>query len=103
MFRWCNVLVLFAALIVTACDSKSEEEEDNEDTTEEEVTVPAEYGPENDWWHALESDLPVDLEGTGYDEGDIAYNFQMNDQFGDDVELYQFYGQVIVLDVFAEW
>lgn len=64
---------------------------------------PAEYGPENSWWHALEDDVPGDLAGTGYREGDIAYNFTARDQFGDEVELYQFHGQVIVLDLFAEW
>ena len=102
MFRWRDVLVLSTALIVAACDTKAEEDEDNEDT-EAEVIVPVEYGPENTWWHAMESDVPADLEGTGYGDGDIAYNFQMTDQFGDELELYQFYGQVIVIDVFAEW
>ena len=61
------------------------------------------YGPENTWWHAWEEDLPADLQGTGYSNGDIAYNFTGIDQYGDPIELYQFYGQVIVLDVFAEW
>ena len=34
---------------------------------------------------------------------DTPYNFTLTDQFGTEVELYQFYGQVIVLDIFAEW
>jgi len=61
------------------------------------------YGPENSWYHVMDDQIPGDLAGTGYSQGDIAHNFTMVDQFGDDVELYQFYGQVIVLDVFAEW
>lgn len=104
MIRWRDILVLSSALMFAACDTK-EADEDNEDTEETEgiVTPPSEYGPENSWWHAFESDVPAELEGTGYDEGDIAYNFQLNDQFGEEVQMYQFYGQVIVLDVFAEW
>ena len=107
MFRWRDVLILSATLMVTvACDTKDDEEED--DTTglpglDDTETTPSDYGPENSWWHAAESDVPGDLEGTGYGEGDVAYNFLMQDQNGDEVELYQFYGQVILLDVYAEW
>jgi cytochrome oxidase Cu insertion factor (SCO1/SenC/PrrC family) len=103
MFRWRDILVLSSVLSV-ACDVKDEAEDDEDSEDTEEVYVePSEYGPENSWWHALESDVPADLEGTGYGEGDIAYNFQLNDQYGNEVELYQFYGQVIVIDAFAEW
>jgi len=65
--------------------------------------APAEYGPENTWWHAQEADVPADLEGTGYRVGDTPLNWTFVDQHGDDVELYQFYGKTILLDVFAEW
>ncbi|MCP4872735.1 MAG: TlpA family protein disulfide reductase [Proteobacteria bacterium] len=61
------------------------------------------YGPENSWWHANASDVPGDLAGTGFRAGDIATNFTITDQYGDEVELYQFYGKIIVLDVFAQW
>ena len=62
------------------------------------------YGPDNQWSHALEGDLPADLgESVGFSNGDIAPNFTMEDQNGDMVELYQFYGNVIVLDLFAQW
>jgi len=71
-----------------------------DDTAEDEKTP---YGPDNTWWHAWEEDVPADLQGTGYATGDIANNFTGIDQFGDPIELYQFYGQVIVLDVYAEW
>ena len=113
MLRLRDVLILATTLMFTACDilEKADEDEDEEDTTglpgledsTDTIGGGAEYGPENSWWHAMESDVPADLEGTGYGEGDIAYNFQLNDQFGDEVELYQFYGQVVVLDVYAEW
>ena len=35
--------------------------------------------------------------------GDILPNFTLTDQNGDDVELYQFYGNVVQLVLFAEW
>lgn len=76
---------------------------DDAPDVEPEIEEPAQYGPENSWWHALEDEVPGDLAGTGYREGDIAYDFTVVDQFGDEVQLYQFYGQVIVLDLFAEW
>jgi peroxiredoxin len=62
-----------------------------------------EYGPENDWWHACTQDIPEGLSGTGFGSGQVASNFSLLDQFGKEVELYQFYGKVIVLDVFAQW
>jgi hypothetical protein len=61
------------------------------------------YGPPNNWWHADTGDVPPGLQGTGFDNGDTAYNFTLMDQNGDQVELYQFYGKVIVLDVFTYW
>jgi len=64
---------------------------------------PSDYGPSNSWWHASQDDVPSDLAGTGFRKGDIAGNFTAVDQHGDTVELYQFFGQVIVIDVFTEW
>lgn len=61
------------------------------------------YGPENAWPHANLSDVPPDLEGTGRGVGDVLPNFAMTDQNGEDVELYQFYGRVVQLVLFAEW
>ncbi len=61
------------------------------------------YGPPNSWWHADASDVPPGLAGTGWTNGSIANNFTFMDQNGDQVELYQFFGSVIVLDVFTMW
>ena len=47
--------------------------------------------------------MPSTLVGTGFRTGDVANDFTAVDQNGDEVQLYQFYGQVIVLDVFTEW
>ncbi len=62
-----------------------------------------EYGPDNGWFHACEEDMPANLSGFGLSQGQTAMNFTMVDQNGDFVELYQFYGQVVVLDLFASW
>lgn len=62
------------------------------------------YGPDNAWWHASTASIPdFDEAEVGYGKGDIAPNFTLIDQNGDEVELYQFYGQMVLLDVFAEW
>jgi len=61
------------------------------------------FGPSNNWWHADTSDVPFSLSGTGWSAGDTAYDFTGIDQFGDTVQLYQFYGQVILIDIFAFW
>ena len=89
-----HLLALLAALaLLPACPPEPEPEPE----------APAAFGPVNSWWHALEADVPADLEGTGFRTGDVAHDFVAVDQFGDDVQLYQFYGKVIVLDVFAQW
>ncbi len=75
----------------------------DDDDAGDDDDVPAEYGPENGWWHASEADVPADLEGSGYRIGDTPHDWTFVDQHGDEVELYQFYGKAILLDVFAEW
>jgi hypothetical protein len=103
MSRWWIPAGLLAALafVLGGCPAAPADDDDagDDDTTAE----PQPYGPENTWWHALADDLPGDLAGTGWSTGDVANNFTLVDQFGDDVELYQFYGQVIVLDLFTYW
>lgn len=41
--------------------------------------------------------------GDGWGNGDIAPNVGLQDQFGEDFALYQFYGNVILLDFSAGW
>jgi len=47
--------------------------------------------------------VPADLESTGQDVGDIADDFRLLDQFGEEVSLWSFYGQVILIENAAEW
>ena len=79
-----------------------EEKAANDDALWDEDDLVARYGPANNWYHTGVSTVQ-DSGECGYNEGQQACNFTMVDQNGDDVELYQFWGQVIVLDVFAEW
>lgn len=56
--------------------------------------------PTNSW----EVNLPPDdLEAEGFDEGEVVPDFRMMDQYGDTVSLWQFYGEVVVLDISTMW
>lgn len=46
---------------------------------------------------------PEGLEGEGWHNGDVVPDFRLMDQHGDEVSLWQFYGQVIVLDHSTYW
>ena len=86
-------------LLSVAC---VEEKPFNEDALWTEEDMQPKYGPSNNWYHTGVGDVQ-DSGECGYNEGQQACNFTMVDQYGDDVELFQFWGQVIVLDIFAEW
>jgi peroxiredoxin len=106
-------LPALALLGLFACTESDKDDDDDDDDDDVSDTGPSSdddddgadelYGPENGWFHALAADVPADLAGTGWYTGDTAYNFTLSDQYGDEVELYQFYGQLVVLDVFAVW
>ncbi|MCP4504306.1 MAG: TlpA family protein disulfide reductase [Deltaproteobacteria bacterium] len=76
------------------------------EVTEPEVTEPeVPYGPENLWWHTNESQVEG-IDGTGTIDSDIGetiQNYTFVDQNGDAVELYQFMGRPILLEIGAEW
>jgi thiol-disulfide isomerase/thioredoxin len=55
---------------------------------------------DNDWISATPR---ADLESTGFGLGEIPPDMCMLDQHGNNVSLWQFYGQVILLDISAEW
>ena len=107
--------LLTGLFICTACvDTKSETDTAETDTSSEADTdtddsdsgtdtpVVESYGPDNVWYHATVDDVQ-DSGQCGSNQGEQICNFTMVDQNGDNVELYQFWGQVIVIDVFAEW
>ncbi|MBN2799611.1 MAG: TlpA family protein disulfide reductase [Deltaproteobacteria bacterium] len=56
--------------------------------------------PENDW---PMGEPPYGLVGSGFDEGEVVPDFRLLDQRGQTVSLWQFYGQVILLDLSTMW
>lgn len=56
--------------------------------------------PENTWPLAAP---PADLEGQGFETGQVLPDFRGMDQNGDEVSLWQFYGLVWVLDISTMW
>lgn len=56
--------------------------------------------PENSW---TINTPPAELEGSGYEVGEIPPDIRLADQFGDTVSLWQFYGMVIALDISTMW
>lgn len=56
--------------------------------------------PENTW---TVGETPEDLEGEGFAEGQLALDVRGDDQHGDEVSLWQFYGNYILLDISTMW
>lgn len=56
--------------------------------------------PENSWPAGTP---PADLQGQGFEEGQVVLDGVFFDQFGDDVKLWQLYGQLWVLDISTIW
>lgn len=56
--------------------------------------------PENDWEMNIP---PADAVEEGFRVGETPLDLRMIDQHGKDVSLWQFYGQIVLLDVSAEW
>jgi thiol-disulfide isomerase/thioredoxin len=56
--------------------------------------------PENTWYSETP---PVDLTSEGFSTGQVPPEFRVLDQYGDEVSLWQFYGQLILLDISTLW
>ncbi len=46
---------------------------------------------------------PGDLEGEGTDVGEILLDFVRVDQYNEEISLHEFYGNVVVIGVGADW
>ena len=68
--------------------------------TSQKVGACAEGLPENEW---PVGEPPVNLDGEGFEVGEVVPDQCVPDQHGDDVALWQFYGRVWVLDVSTMW
>jgi peroxiredoxin len=62
---------------------------------------PSEWEPPENTWTVTAP--PADLEGEGYAKGEVVPDFRLVDQHGDEVSAWQFYGNVILLDVSTIW
>ena len=71
------------------------------------LTSPADSGGPSSCWMEVEnswtSATPRDLVAQGFGIGQTPPDMCMLDQNGDMVSMWQFYGQVVVLDISAEW
>jgi len=47
--------------------------------------------------------IPDDIGDEGRAVGDVIENFFLEDQFGEEVELHRFFGNVILIESAAEW
>jgi peroxiredoxin len=56
--------------------------------------------PDNSWF---QGQVPSDLEAEGFGVGQVPPDFRLVDQHGDTVSLWQFHGQIIVLDISTMW
>lgn len=94
------ILTIFIGL---ACTGVKEGEQYDGDVPTNSISDASNlYGPDNSWYHAESSEVP-ESDSCGFSLGEQACNFTMVDQFGDEVELYQFAGKYVVLDLFTEW
>ena len=64
------------------------------------VGVYACNGIKNNWEFSPPS---ISIEEEGWGPGQVAPNYIMKDQFGQDVCLWQFYGKLVLIDISAEW
>lgn len=44
-----------------------------------------------------------DISATGIEEGDTVSDFSADDQYADGLHLYEFYGNVVLIEISADW
>jgi thiol-disulfide isomerase/thioredoxin len=95
-----SLLLLASLTPLWACSDKGAATDTQTDSAE--PTTP--YGPENAWYHAPDASLvPEEPAEDVWTRGEQVPNLRFTDQNGDEVWLYQFFGQTIYIDWAAEW
>ena len=90
--------MIFLLTPLWACSDKGAATDDTQ------VTAPTPYGPDNAWYHAPDASLvPEEPAEDQWTEGEQVPNLRFTDQNGDEVWLYQFFGQTLYIDWAAEW
>ncbi|MBK6579804.1 MAG: TlpA family protein disulfide reductase [Sandaracinaceae bacterium] len=97
-----SLLLLASLTPLLACSDKGAATDDTQGDTQ--VTAPTPYGPENAWYHAPDASLvPEEPAEDVWTRGEQVPNLRFTDQNGDEVWLYQFFGQTVYIDWAAEW
>ena len=97
-----SLLLLASLTPLLACSDKGAATDDTQGDTQVTATTP--YGPENAWYHAPDASLvPEEPADDVWTRGEQVPNLRFTDQNGDEVWLYQFFGQTLYLDFAADW
>ncbi len=70
-------------------------------TSPVDTAEPEEWTCQENTWGS--SSPPSNLVGSGFSNGEIAQDLRFYDQFNNEVCLWQFYGELILFDISAEW
>ncbi len=85
-----------------AADSDGDGAADNEEIYQFTDPVDEDSSPYIGGWQRMP--VPDDLaDDEGREVGAVMENFFLTDQFGDEVELHRFYGNVVLVESAAEW
>lgn len=60
------------------------------------------WEPPDNRWDYIDGP-PAELVGEGYAKGDVFPDFRLQDQHGDELSMWQFYGMVVALDLSTMW
>lgn len=97
-------------LVLAACSGDDKEPAGDDtgtpltDDTDDTQPATEPYGPDNAWYHAPDASLvPEEPRDAEFKIGEQVPNLRFTDQNGEEVWLYQFYGQTIYVDWLAEW
>ncbi|MBK9648142.1 MAG: hypothetical protein IPO67_23815 [Deltaproteobacteria bacterium] len=97
-----SLLLLASLTPLLACSDKGAATDDTQNDTQ--VSAPTPYGPENAWYHAPDASLvPEEPAVDQWTLGALAPNLRFTDQNGDEVWLYQFFGQTVYINWAVEW
>lgn len=88
-------LLLVAAVALGACSANEVDGTSN-------VTADAPDRLDNTWYQAEAELRPLTDDADSFLVGDVAPNFLLNDQFNDPVELHQFAGKAVLLEVMPD-
>ncbi|MCO4772415.1 MAG: hypothetical protein KDA24_20445 [Deltaproteobacteria bacterium] len=82
-------------------DSDGDGHADNEEIYDFTDPLDEDSRPYTGGWKRMP--VPDDIGEEGREVGKVMENFLLGDQFGEEVELHRFYGNVILVESAAEW